>query len=311
MAVLAKERFGTFPSDLEAVAIPLYWGHCGSSGGNIKPMEIRNGTAVVELGYCSFAIDGTPPEMCVAGSHYLAEGISEAVNPAYEFVFTHYLTNDDGFCRYVVKRKSSKINLNDPGILERRVSIKLSQEEAEFLALNLAFMELNYMTAGSVKVIGSDRVNELVAPFSRQTGIDLGKKLNDGNENNKNLPNAKDKLDLLNSMFNQVGPPANISESGIDKEVLNCPFKYGSPEICKQIEGLFIGVCHSINPDYEFAYDRMMTKGDQSCHWTVKNKTNAIQTKDGISSNDPARMLAMRFAKGGMSLENLNAAWSH
>jgi hypothetical protein len=44
------------------------------------------------------------------------------------------------------------------------------------------------------------------------------------------------------------------------------------PEVCKQFEVMFIGVCEWINPDCRFAYDRMMSKGDLMCHWVVKKR---------------------------------------
>ena len=80
-------------------------------------------------------------------------------------------------------------------------------------------------------------------------------------------------------MFSQKGDPGIITESGIEKVITDCPCKSGALEVCKQFEGVFNGVCEAINPDYEFAYDRMMSKGDHSCHWVVRNKAADKGTK--------------------------------
>jgi hypothetical protein len=96
-----------------------------------------------------------------------------------------------------------------------------------------------------------------------------------------------------------------ITTLGIEKEIKECPLKNGLPEQCKHLEGVFAGVCEAIDPDYEFTYDRMMTKGDQSCHWTVRKKVYVADSKlrDDVQSENPARILASRFAKGEISLE--------
>lgn len=42
---------------------------------------------------------------------------------------------------------------------------------------------------------------------------------------------------------------------------------------------VFDDVCEAIVPRCEFAYDRMMSKGDANCHWVVRKKTGHDQEK--------------------------------
>ena len=134
-ANMAKQRYGLKGSELEDVALPYYLYHCASSFGHIKPMEIRDGNAVVELYACpSKQIPNCPPELCIALSHYISEGICQATNPEYEVIFTHHIANHDDCCRYVVKKKSRNVDLNNPGPLQKTIPLHLSQEETNMLA---------------------------------------------------------------------------------------------------------------------------------------------------------------------------------
>jgi hypothetical protein len=83
---LAHKRFGIHGNDVEAVVMPYYWFHCGTSNGNLKPLEIRDGMAVVELNACPVSALNAPPEICVAMSHTISEAMCEVVNPEYEFI---------------------------------------------------------------------------------------------------------------------------------------------------------------------------------------------------------------------------------
>jgi hypothetical protein len=59
----------------------------------------------------------------------------------------------------------------------------------------------------------------------------------------------------------------------VENEITDCFAQSFSPyEACKQKEALFQGVVSAINPDYEFIYDRMKTKGDANCHWVIRKK---------------------------------------
>jgi hypothetical protein len=62
--------------------------------------------------------------------------------------------------------------------------------------------------------------------------------------------------------------------------------KGAPPDVCKQFEGVFNGVCEAINPDYEFAYDHMMSKGDAACHWVVRKKAIKVANQQEPTQDD-------------------------
>lgn len=286
IAGAAKQRFGPQGIDVEAVAMPYYWAHCGTSQGHAKPMEIREGKAIVELYACPFSSSavGGPPEICVAVSHYIGEGMCEAINPAFEFVFTHHLANGDDRCRYVVKKKSDKFSLDNPGRLERTIPLDLPQAEMDWWCENETVAELGVFTYASVEPIGPQRTMEIVTPLQRNTGLRLGARLKEEAGGKSDLSALRDGLDILCCPFSQTSSTALISESGIEKEITDCPFKQyfpanpnslPMPQECMQFEEVLKGVCEAMNPDYEFAFDRMMSKGDKTCHWVAKKKESA------------------------------------
>jgi predicted hydrocarbon binding protein len=303
LADSAREKFGLEGSDIEAVAMPYFWAHCATSNGNCRPMEIREGRAIHVVYSCPAADIGAPAEMCVPMAHFVADGLCEAINPDYEYIFTHHLTNHDEFCRYIVKKKSDTSSLDKLGRLEEIIPVlNLSQEETESILEMIIFGYLNSFTSASIDVLGSGRTVELVAPCSRNTGLRLGSRLISSIDESNDLVAVRDKLDFLCSVFKQSGTPAMITDAGIEKEITECPFKNGGYEVCRNLEGLFRGVCEAFSPTYEFEYDRMMTGGDDACHWVVKKKSGIPREKEAKIKNseieEALRVLRWRLAGG-------------
>ncbi len=295
IAGMAKQRFALQGDDVEAVAMPYYWAHCGTSNGRIKPMEIREGKAIVELYACGSEIFHAPPEICVAVSHYIAEGMCEAINPNYEFVFTHHLANGDDRCRYVVKKKSDKFSLDNLGRLERNIPLDLTQAERDMWVEWEAVGDLGTFTFMSIELVGSQRTIEIVAPLQRSTGLRLGAILKRDAGGKNDLSTLRDGLDLLCCPYSQTESSALLSDGGIEKEIADCPFRQYFPvnpnnlpihEMCMQLEEVLKGICEAMNPDYEFAFDRMMSKGDKTCHWVVRKKAIEKSARQQESSQD-------------------------
>ena len=166
------------------------------------------------------------------------------------------------------------------------LKVELGQVETDILMTTNAFNAFNIFTAASVIILGPQRTNELGAPMARNSGMKLGAKLMKESNGKGDLATIKDKMDFLNIILAQRGEPSVITRSSLEKEIRECPFKNGLPEQCKHWEGVLNGVCEAINPDYEFKYDRMMSKGDHSCHWLVKKKSAAGEERPQESMED-------------------------
>lgn len=108
------------------------------------------------------------------------------------------------------------------------------------------------------------------------------------------------------------GKAEKTSEQTIEKEIIECPFSSAPPEICSQFQSFFNGICEVIDPEYEFRYDRMMTKGARTCHWTIMKKEGPVKSKfnDDGHSDELTKNLALRLSKGEISIEEFEGAIS-
>lgn len=299
---MVKERFGEQQNDLESLAMTGYYVHSCTSMGHIKPLEIYEGGAICELFACPNPGLNAPPEMCVAMSHVMTNGYCQMINPDYEFIFTHHMGNGDDCCRWVVKEKGSKFTSSNLGKLLKTVPLELSMEEKLAFAGRMVIMsQLFTFTSALNDLVGSDRTLELVVPMARETGLRIGNIMKDSSEVKDDLSTIGAAIDLLVSYWGlqQGDDPAIVSNSGIEKEITDCSCKGSMPEVCKQFEGVINGVCEVINPDYEFVYDRMMSKGDQTCHWVVrKKKEKLIVVREMEPKETALELLKKRLVKG-------------
>jgi len=302
---IAKEMRMSPGNDVISVAMPYYSGVYATSEGNIKPMEIRNGKAVVELYACPTKEVGSPPELC-AMSHFNSEGICQVINPEYEYVFTHHLNSGDDCCRFIVKKKSEKliskgaepktlpflsmfrkpvdVETEQLGNLEMTIPYNVPPHLNHTTSLLIGVNYFNLFTVASIATIGSQRTIELGEPLAKGTGIKLGTKWKEESKGTQDLDLIREKLNNLDNILNRKGEPPSCSVSTIEREIVDCPLKGALPEQCKHLEGVFNGICEAIDPDYEFKYDRMMSKGDHSCHWVVKKKIARQQESESDDS---------------------------
>jgi predicted hydrocarbon binding protein len=270
---LGAQRFNLKYDSSEEVAMPYYWIHCASSSGDLKPMVIGDGAAYVEVNFCPVQQLKGLPETCITMSHMISEGLCNTVNPDYEYIWTHHLPNNDGRCRYVVKKKLEHCDLNGPGKIEKIIPVlDLPQTEVETIQESITLGYWNIYTSAAIDTIGPDRTLEIIAPFISETGRRLGRNLINDQDDHTDPSYVREKLDFLCRVLKQDGPPCALDGTMMEKVVVDCPFMKGSPVVCHQVEGLFKGVLETMNPDLEFNYDRMMTEGAKSCHWTVKKR---------------------------------------
>jgi len=273
---MVKERFGPQANDLETIAMTEYYVHCCTSMGHIKPLEIYEGGAICELFSCPNPGMKAPPEMCIAMSHIMANGYCRLINPDYEFIFTHHMGDGDDCCRWVVKKKGGKFTKDNLGRLEKTIPLELPMEERLAWAGKMVIMsQLFTFTSILNDLTGSQRTLEMVVPIARETGLRIGTIIKGAARGKDDLSTIEGAIGRLVTYWGlqQSDSPSIVSNARIEKEITECTCKGATPEVCRQFEGVFNGVCEAINPDYEFAYDRMMSKGDPTCHWTVKKKS--------------------------------------
>ena len=144
-------------------------------------------------------------------------------------------------------------------------------------------------------------LRERAKEWGSEVGPTIAKKL--GIEGREIADLAK-LVDLFEQTIKQNG---EVASNGISakKEIIECPLSSGPPEHCLQLESFLSGICEVINPEYEFSYDLMMTKGDKTCHWTIRKKNEARGEKsmEEPSLDDPIKRLTNKFIDGEITEE--------
>jgi hypothetical protein len=112
---------------------------------------------------------------------------------------------------------------------------------------------------------------------------------------------------MFNTVHHKDGTIESSKDDQINGIINSCPFSSAPSEICLQYQSFFNGVCEAIDPTYEFAYEKMMTKGDKTCDWVIRTK-KALEIKkfgEHESYGDPVKMLTMMYVKGEITEEEL------
>ena len=264
--------------------------------------EIKEKGAVGTFQGCPFAGVGSP-DLCLSISHFGSEFEAEMINPEYECVWTHHESIGDPYCRYVFKKKSDPIFVLDdlgktlavlprfevPEELLRPTRIWLS---AGTLYSNIcAFLDLN----------GEEKSEDAIGGLAKRIGQEMGARV--AKENLQWTESTESVGKLVRAMQNALGQRDNfviVSESEVANEITDCSwsvFPSHTDVMCKTFESFFKGMVSGINPDFELAYDRMITKGDKDCRWTIKGRPSSNKI------SEPLKVLKMRLAEGEISEE--------
>jgi hypothetical protein len=126
-----------------------------------------------------------------------------------------------------------------------------------------------YTTRAFIDCVGSEEAIHRLRAYMRHSGLVFGGNLL---ERSSSKPDLAATAELLRGLFahHMRKGPERSSENSVEGEVNECPFSQAPPELCLQYEAFVRGLCEAIDPDLEFAYDRMMTAGDERCHWVLR-----------------------------------------
>ena len=145
---------------------------------------------------------------------------------------------------------------------------------------------------------------EKLATYLHHSGVATGLRLVDKYGEFAGRDSPTDLFEALWLMHHPVSRFAR-SSTALECTVEECPFSDGPVELCQQFGSFFNGICEAMASEYEFFYDRMMTKGDKTCHWTISKKGELAKekAKEEAVQDDPVKTLTMRFARGEITKE--------
>jgi predicted hydrocarbon binding protein len=300
----ALKYLGKRGSELETLTVPCEFIFGTIFGDDCFPIIMKETCAVGEMRNCPMS--SSRPEICIAISHYVSEGWCEAINPDYEFMWTQHQTEGAPSCKFIIKRKDASLEALE--LEEERTRIphrELSEEMKDYIQCEVPTEDVIIFTNAFLEVSGSERALKLLRERARDWGYQVGPAIAEklGIKGRETVDLAR-LVDSFERTIRQNGEVISDGESA-QKAIIECPLSNCPSELCLQLESFLSGVCESIDPSYEFVYDRMMTKGDKTCHWTIKKKSELAKEKPKVEvpPDDPAKTLAMRFAKGEITEE--------
>lgn len=294
------KRLTGLPTDDAGSTIALWFGighHQGSKARVVVKASSKD-YAIAEMTDC--ALEGACPEVCYCWCLYISYGGSD-INPEYEIELIKCIPwGDEGCCFKISKKgaeplKNPTINIPIPDV---------SPELTNFLShAYMGEMWVN-ATRAFIDATGKEKVSEQLCVEMRRSGLTLGKKLAPKSKSIVDEPGSL--VHWLNALHKKV-ESCSFDENCSMGEVTECPFSEAPLEICQQYESFYNGILESVNPDYYFAYDRMMTKGDKTCHWVVRKRMEkeGIKTAEKPIPDDPIRRLTNRFIDGEITEEEL------
>jgi hypothetical protein len=257
----------------DQIAIPFFIAHSSLGKPEDAELEIREKGVIGTCHDCIFK--NATPEFCVVMSREAGDAVCEALNPPYEMLWTHQLTNGDPFCRYIVKKKTEPYNNpEDLGkVIATLPKVNLSKEQLLRFKGFILSRFWGATTEGFVDYCGPEKAMEILGANAHRIGIGAGTYLvQSGMIKERNATGAGQFIDLFEKGSERYGDVIRSSSNEFSKEIVNCPFKDQPRGICLQFESFFNGMCKAVNPDLEYKYSKMMTAGDHSCFWSVTKK---------------------------------------
>jgi hypothetical protein len=261
-------------------------------------VEHREDGVIMKIEGCRTG--GVCREACLSYCYNSGSGILENCSQDMEFSIHESLSQGDCRCLLSIEKKGH--GLPSGRVIRSYTPETSSIDEHEWDFWSRAGMGEVWAitTRAVVEGLGSEEAMLALRPHMQQIGISLGNRMKEDFAERGTEDLAFKAVALIQGCFGMEGEWVTSGTSG---EISTCPFSGGSIEMCRQFETSMSGLCSAIDPSSKFAYDRMMTKGDKICHWTIVKKGEAAKekAKEEVTSDDPANILAMRYARGELS----------
>ena len=256
------------------------------------------------------ATEGSCKEACEALCSIQNLHSVEEKDPSYTSILTRSLSRGDKSCQWLVSKKGKPPKVQpSKEFLPPHLMVKPESIPSEQAMNSLAHAYLGEFWVISTKAFveqsGSEKALDRLSFYMRHSGMSLGIRLADHlNAHQRKMDSVVDLVALI-QVLHQRRCEVTRDKSSIECEIMECPFSSSPPEVCHQYQAFFNGICEAIDPSYEFIYDRMMTKGDKTCHWTIRKKGEVTKekTKEERASDDPIRMLTSMYIKGEITEE--------
>jgi hypothetical protein len=279
-------------------------------GGRFTPAYLADdGSGIGELYDC--ATSGICKEACTSFCQFGALSYMKEMSPDWEIRLTRSLSWGDSFCQWRTWRSETSAKVQ--AIEEMRIPLDkvfrdpLDDATRKYLGLAYAGEAWVMATRAILDSPGLKEGMDDLHHRMRLYGLSMGLRARGWMPKDSRAIAIYDVVQLI-SELHQRKSEIVLEDEGAAGTVKECPFAGSAPpETCLQYESFFNGICEAIDPSYEFAYDRMMTKGDKTCHWTIRKKGAAKEKPQGEAAKEPGEtafeLLKKRLVKGEITPE--------
>lgn len=262
-----------------------------------------DGSLMWELLGCR--IKGTCKEACLAFCDYC---LSEA-HPPLEGHLLESRVSGDASCVWIwhPEGRPPRVERTERFLMVEEDRERYRPDKALQEYLGLAWMGEFWVitTRAFVECVGSEQATDqlisLMGRSGRSLGISLTRLMFSTESDVDRMARIIELIQSLHHIKCRLVQNNKTEDGYVDE----CPFSGSPSEICLQYEAFFNGICEAIDPTYEFAYDKMMTKGDKTCHWVIKKKGTGEKelTDEKATSDDPFKRLTNKFIDGQITVE--------
>lgn len=284
-------------------------------GRSMWPRAFHGADIKVKFGKCGAIVEafdcrtkGVSKEACICFCEVSAQSCTEqtasleGIEMDFEETLTRSLSFGDNNCEWRFAKRG--VQFLDESMVDSP-HFNFSDEEQRFWLLAGSGEAWVMATKSFCDWAGSPKALEVLQQKMRNSGLAVGKRLAERKWQGITTYDLLLHIIVLINSSQQKKCNSSICQDRSEGEILECPFSQSPVEICMQYEAFFNGLCEAIDPEYEFIYDRMMTKGDKTCHWVVRRKGDRVkeEPEKSVSSEDLAKNLALRMAKGEITLD--------
>ncbi|HTY46938.1 MAG TPA: SHOCT domain-containing protein [Methanomassiliicoccales archaeon] len=253
------------------------------------------------------ATEGQCREACIAFCDYGICAAHVEVSPSYEMRLIRSLAFGDGSCMWLSCRKGTRPKVEPTKEFYPPTGFRPpfvpSEELSEYLSLAWLGEVWLLPTRAFIEEAGWDVAMRKLMSYMRHSGMSTGIALaRRFGYDEGHVDSSAHEIQLIRSLHN-MREDVIRSEDSIEGTVEECPFSSSLTEACSQYEAFCNGICEAIAPGFEFSYDRMMTKGDKTCHWTIRKRAAHDQVHrqsnaEQEESKEMLKALKWRLAKG-------------
>jgi predicted hydrocarbon binding protein len=293
--------------DLDGIAIARvgFRAHTSYLGGRVSPpYRASDGSEINERHGC--ATSGICEEACISICSILPVFWVKEMNPDWEIRLIRSLSWGDNCCQWKVWKSGTSPKVE--AIEEMRLAPELVHQDPldddAWKNLGLAYVGENWVlaTRAILDSPARERGIEGLQHRMRLYGLSVGLRARGRMPKQSGATAIHDIAKLISALQQRKGEIV-LKDNRAEGTVMECPFAGSAPpEVCLQYQAFFNGICEAIDPDYEFVYDRMMTKGDKTCHWTIRKKDATGRAGAASSKGNDCmaalKSLAFKYAQG-------------